>query len=178
MAIAETLKILPRDLSGAIYAGKPLRKSDILSIDPGIKRICFRMPVDVKAISASSLTDIVFLQSSRVVHLMIAGRLISLGNLFCGSLECGGDILVKGDLVTWLGDVETLSGNICVTGDLTSAARIKAKTGVVIVNGEAEAEAHPETQLFWEGIHGVPLPETARKVAIEAGHLLKSVSQR
>lgn len=173
MALAETLKILPRDLSGGFYSGKPLRKSDILSIDQGINRVVFRTPVDVKAISSASLTEIVFLHPSKVIHLMTAGRVVALGNLFCGSVECGGDIIVKGDLTTWLGDVQSLHGSLCVTGDLSCAARIRARNGMVIVNGEAEAEALPETRLFWEGVSGQPLPPEARKVAVSAGGVLR-----
>lgn len=176
MSIAETLKILPRDLSGTLYAGKPLRKSDIVSIDPSIKRVVFRMPVEIKAMSAASMTDVILLKPSRITHLMISGRLISTNSLFCGSIECGGDVIIKGDLSTWLGDVETLFGNICITGDLVSAGRVRAKNGFVIINGELEAEDFPEAKVFWEGAQGAPLPVSARPIALNASQIIKSCS--
>lgn len=177
MAFSDTMKVVARDLSGFAYNGKPLRKSDVLTIDPGIPRIMFRMPLDIKALNFASSTEVVLADHSKVVHIMAAGRLVSLGNLFCGSLEAGSDIIVKGDLVTWLGDVETTGGNIFVSGDLNSAHRIIAPDGAVIVNGEAAAESEPQAKFFWEGSSGKPLPDQYRVLAQAAGRAIKAITK-
>ncbi len=173
MAFADTMKIVPRDLHGSFYAGKSLRKSDVLTVDSTIKQIVFRDPVDIKALYFASGTEVVLMRASKITHIMATGRLLTLDNLFCGSVEAGGDLIIKGDLNTWLGDAETVQGNICVSGDFTCAGRILAKLGAVIVNGEVEAEFVPEAKVFWEGVSKTPLPDAARPAAAEAGRALK-----
>lgn len=175
MAFSDTMKVVARDLSGFAYNGKPLRKSDVLTIDPRIPRIMFRGPLDIKALNFASSTEVILADHSKVVHIMAAGRLISLGNLFCGSIEAGSDIIVKGDLVAWLGDVETTTGNVFVSGDLNSAHRIIAPEGAVIVNGEAAAESEPQARFFWEGKSGKPLPDKYKALAQTAGQAIKSI---
>lgn len=177
MAFADTLKITPRDVAGHLYAGKSLRASDVISIDPRIPRLIFRQKVDVKALNFASSTEVVFMQSSKVVHMMAAGRIISLGNLFCGFIEAGHDIIVKGDLTTWIGGIETQNGDICVSGHLKSAAHIRALSGCVIVHGETEAAAYPEALAFWEKGGSMPVTDQIRAAAAAAvTHLKKHMT--
>ena len=178
MAFSDTMKIVPRDLSGPFYSGKPLRKSDVLTIDPRISRLMFRTPIEIKALNFSSATEVILVGPSKITHIMSSGRLVSLGDLFCGSVEAGGDIIINGDLNTWLGDVDSANGSICVSGDVMCSGHIRATYGVVIVNGEVEGEFEPETRIFWEGASGEALPQAAKQIAVDAGRIIKSVTPK
>lgn len=176
MAFSDTMKVVQRDLSGVIYNGKPLRKSDVLTIDQNIKRIVFKDPLDIKALNFASTTEVILMQHSKISHIMASGRIICLGNLFCGSIESGSDIVVRGDLVSWIGDIDSAHGNIIVSGNLISAHQIIAQQGMVIVNGEVTADVTPESLLFWEGSSGLALPDEAKSVARDASKLIKTIT--
>lgn len=175
MAFSDTMKVVQKDLNGFFYNGKQLRKSDVLSIDPKIPRIVFRAPLDIKAINCASTTELILAAKSKILHIMCAGRLVTMDNLFCGSLEAGQDIIIKGNLTSWIGDVETVNGNICVSGSLSAEGRVIAPNGYVIVNNLLEAYDTPQCLKHWSGAEGRPLPETLKPVAGMSGRIIKGL---
>lgn len=175
MSGVETLRILPKDVSGGAYRGRSLSRSDVVSIDPRVRRITFRNGIDVKALTAASGTEIAILGDSRIVHLMISAPMAIKGTLFCGSIETTHDLIVHGDLTTWASGMETTHGNIIVSGDLSSAGRVLAKNGVVIVNGDVDVAEAPLARYVWSGKSGVPLPTTLRDIAKAAGEVIRRI---
>lgn len=173
MALSETLRVTPRDLNGYFYAGKTLRKSDVVSIDPSIQKIVFRQPIDIKALNFSSTTELVLLFPSKVVHMMASGRLIAFADLFCGAIEAGSDIIIKGDLVTWIGDIESHNGNICVTGDVMSEGEVNALSGHIVVHGTIESAEPAKALGVWTKDGTAPVTDGIRTAAANAAHYLK-----
>lgn len=174
MAFADTLKITPRDVAGPFYAGKTLRGTDVVSIDPHIKRIIFRQKIDIRALNFASSTEVVFMLAAKIGHVMGAGRIIAMHNLFCGSIEAGHDIIVNGDLSTWIGGIESQTGHICVTGGLVSAAHVRAEQGCIVIHDQIEYQTDLSAAHVWCRALNHVATDEVRAAATSAGsHIRK-----
>lgn len=176
MSFSDLVSITSKDMAGVAYRGRKFRESDVISVDRSIRRIVFRTPLSVKALNFSSKTEVFITGDSKVTHVMSAGRLICVGNFFCGSIDSGGDVIIDGDLSVWLGNVDIENGNLCVSGDLSVSGDLNLQNGVALINGEADVDGHVKAEMMWSGKSGDRFPDSAVSVAVAAEKRIRSVA--
>lgn len=126
------LTIKDKDVVNGLYVGRHLTSEDAVIVPATIKHIRFASGTNIKALMTGSGVRIDCGEEIRIRHVKLGGVGVFAGNLFCGSVETTGSIIVGGDLVSWLGDITSQDGSIIANGAIISAGRVLAKNGAIV----------------------------------------------
>lgn len=159
-----------------IYRGPPIEPDETVVIEPGVTTVIFPDPLDLRGMIYSDRTEVMLAKGGRIRHLKCGGMIGVQGDLYAGSIEARSDILVNGNLSTWLGDVKSAEGNICVTGDIRAAGSVMAPMGSIAVSGVIEKEGRLRSLDTWTGASGFQITPMALGAAKAAETALLRLS--
>lgn len=168
------LIIKENSIQKGLYNGRPLSPEDVVMIPAGIKSVEFPYGINIKSLMTGKGVRVICGAGTQIRHLSLGGDSLFRGNLFCGSVECEGLLVVRGQLTTWLGDVSSRNGSIIVDGPISSAGGVLAKNGSIIAT-LIEAEERVFSLNTWVGKQDETPVGMAAIAASEANLLEKSV---
>lgn len=171
---AGMISVTRRSVANGLYVGKPITSEDFITIAADVQKITFASLVDVKAIFSGKNTDIFFPFGLRVRHMKVGGNVTISEGAFIGAAEVGESLVVRGDIVTWMGSVVALHGNVCATGDISSAGDVLARNGCIVSNGSIEAAGRVFSLNTWSGSDGTDCSGLAKMAAMSA---MRSVAE-
>lgn len=166
-------------LTGKTYTGPRIGDDETVVINPDVKEVVFTNRLDLRGMIYGEKTEVMLGAGGRIRHLKAGGTFASKGDVFAGAIEAVGGILIDGNLATWLGDVKTSSGNICVTGDVRSAGGVLAPMGSIAVSGIIEREGKVVSLDTWSGSSGskiTPMAMFAARAADSAMTRLAAIA--
>lgn len=163
-------------VSEGSYAGPPIGINETVIISHDISLIRFPDFLEAKGVTFGRGTEIYLSNGGKVRHFKCGGTMACRGNLFAGAIDSSSEIIVNGDLATWLGDLKTSEGNICVTGDMRSAGHVMAPAGAIAVSGTIERDGRIYSLDTWFGASGRPLSVMARSAAMKAEKTLSRLA--
>lgn len=126
------LTIKDKDVRGGVYVGRELGPDDAIVVPAHIRLIRFPSCLSIKALMTGKGVRAICGPEARIRHLKLGGPTLFKGSLFCGSVDAAEMIVVRGDLVTWLGDVNSQDGSIIVDGQIVSAGGVAARNGAIV----------------------------------------------
>lgn len=138
------LSIQSKDMDGCVYVGPEPRLEDVVVVPAHIRRIVFPFGLNVKGLMTGNGVDVICRDASRIRHAQMGGNALFEKSLFCGALDISGTILVKGDLISWMGDLVSREGNVIANGEIRSAGTVQAKNGVIV----SDTGIHAESKIF------------------------------
>lgn len=126
------LTIKDKDVRAGVYVGRDLGPDDAIIVPAHIRQIRFPSGMNIKALMTGKGVRAVCGPDARIRHVKLGGPAVFKGSLFCGSVDAAEMMVVRGDLVTWLGDVVSQDGSFVVSGEIVSAGDVMARNGAVV----------------------------------------------
>lgn len=147
------LTIKDKDVRAGVYVGRELGPDDAVIVPTHIRQIRFPGGMNVKALMTGKGVRTVCGPDTRIRHIKLGGPAVFKGNLFCGSVDAAEMMVVRGDLVTWLGGVVSQDGSFVVDGDIVSAGDVLARNGAIVSNA-VRAEGRVFSLNTWTAASG------------------------
>ena len=130
-------------LDNDVWNGPSVGPDGHVTILSDVERIVFPKGLDVKGLVAMTCHDIILGKASRIRHIRTGGNVTCFGELLFADIGINGDLIVDGNVLSWLSGIVMPYGSIMSTRTIRSAGEISAPNGVVVADEGIRGETRP-----------------------------------
>lgn len=130
-------------LDNGVWRGAAVGDEGMVTLLSDVSRVIFPEGLNVKGLVSMCGTEVILGKASRIRHIRGSGSLLCLGDLLFADIALDQDLLVDGNIHSWLSGIIMPGGSVLSTGRIRSAGNIIAPNGIVVADQGVAGEVRP-----------------------------------